>query len=103
MPNDPQLFQLLVIFGLFASFGMAEVLAGKFFPPEAGHEDDRLDVAVGLMFPVVASAVYATTSSMVVVPSATFSQPSSRRFRIPWERAISRRAALDSFRVIISC
>lgn len=72
MPIDPQLFQLLVIFALFASFGLAEVLAGKFFPPEAGHEDDRLDVAVGLMFPVVASTVYATARALsaLVMPEA---------------------------------
>ena len=72
MSLDPQLFQLLVIFGLFAGFGLAEVAAGRFFPPEAGHEDDRIDVAVGLMFPVVASGVYATARALcaLVIPEA---------------------------------
>lgn len=64
MTLDPQLFQVLVLLGIFLTFGLAEVAAGRFFPPQAGHEDDRLDVAVGLMFPVVASGVYATSRAI---------------------------------------
>ncbi len=44
---------------IFLTFGIGEVLIGKFFAPEAGREDNRLDVAVGIMFPIVSGSVFA--------------------------------------------
>ena len=59
MPADLQLVQLRAVAAIFFFFGLAEILIGKFFPPEAGREDHRLDIAVGLMFPLVSVSVFA--------------------------------------------
>jgi sterol desaturase/sphingolipid hydroxylase (fatty acid hydroxylase superfamily) len=64
MPQDLQTVQLLAVTGIFLGFGIAEVLMGRFFAPEAGHEDDRLDVAVGLMFPMVSGFVFASARAL---------------------------------------
>jgi len=64
MPHDLQVVQLLAVTGIFLGFGLAEVLMGRFFAPEAGREDDRLDVAVGLMFPMVSGFVFASARAL---------------------------------------
>jgi len=58
MHPDQQLVQLTAVISIFLAFGIGEVLIGKFFAPEAGREDNRLDVAVGIMFPLVSGSVF---------------------------------------------
>ena len=67
MPHDLQLVQLIAVTTIFLAFGLAEVAVGRFFAPEAGHEDDRLDVAVGLMFPLVSGFVFASARTLCAV------------------------------------
>jgi len=64
MSADQQLVQLGSVIAIFLAFGVGEVAVGKFFPPEAGREDHRLDVAVGLMFPLVSGTVFATARAL---------------------------------------
>lgn len=64
MHPDQQLVQLLAVVSIFLAFGIGEVLIGKFFAPEAGREDNRLDVAVGLMFPIVSGSVFAAARAL---------------------------------------
>ena len=56
-----QLFSVVTVFSLFA---VAEVVIGKFFAPEASAEDNRLDVAVGVMFPVVSGLVFTAAQGL---------------------------------------
>jgi sterol desaturase/sphingolipid hydroxylase (fatty acid hydroxylase superfamily) len=64
MPRDLQAAQLLAVTLIFLAFGVAEIVIGKFFAPEAGREDNRLDVAVGLMFPIVSGSVFAASRAL---------------------------------------
>lgn len=64
MPPDLQFVQLRAVAAIFLFFGLAEILIGKFFAPEAGREDHRLDIAVGLMFPVVSGSVFASSRAL---------------------------------------
>lgn len=50
-----------VIFGLFAA---VELATHRFFAPEATTEDNRLDIAVGLMFPIVSGLVFSTANAL---------------------------------------
>lgn len=59
-----QTVQMLVIFAVFGSFGLAEIVQGKFFPREANREDNRLDIAVTLLFPLISGAVLATSGAL---------------------------------------
>ncbi|MBL0171018.1 MAG: sterol desaturase family protein [Gemmatimonadaceae bacterium] len=59
-----QSVQLLSVVTVFAVFAVAEVLIGKFFAPEASTEDNRLDLAVGVMFPVVSGLVFAAAQAL---------------------------------------
>ena len=72
MSQDQQTVQLIAITAIFLAFGLAEVIIGRFFAAEAGPEDDRLDVAVGLMFPVVSGTVFASANALCawLVPEA---------------------------------
>ncbi|MFZ4760934.1 MAG: sterol desaturase family protein [Burkholderiaceae bacterium] len=64
MSADQQVVQLAAVVAIFVAFGAGEVLIGKFFAPEAGREDHRLDVAVGLMFPLVSGSVFAAARAL---------------------------------------
>jgi sterol desaturase/sphingolipid hydroxylase (fatty acid hydroxylase superfamily) len=70
-PNQ-QTVQLLAVTSILLAFGIAEVIIGKFFAKEAGSEDNRLDVAVGLMFPVVSGSVFASAGVLCawLIPEA---------------------------------
>lgn len=59
-----QSVQLLSVVTVFALFAVAEVVIGKFFAPEASAEDNRLDLAVGVMFPVVSGLVFAAAQAL---------------------------------------
>ena len=54
-----QTVQLLAVVTIFALFTAGELIIGKFFATEASAEDNRLDIAVGVMFPVVSGLVFA--------------------------------------------
>ena len=64
MPQDQQLVQLIAIISVFVLFGAGELAIGKFFAREATTEDNRLDAAINLMFPVVSGLVFATSRAL---------------------------------------
>ena len=64
MPQDQQLVQLIAIISIFVLFGAGELAIGKFFAREATTEDNRLDAAINLMFPVVSGLVFATSRAL---------------------------------------
>jgi len=61
---QPQTVQLLAVFSVLSIFALAEILQRRFFAPEATAQDNRLDIAVTLMFPLIAGAVLATTDAL---------------------------------------
>ncbi len=61
---NPQLFQLAVAALLFSLFTLAEVLRGEFFPAEADPEDNRLDLVIILVFPLITAAVLWASSTL---------------------------------------
>jgi len=61
-----QTVQLLAAFFVLASFVLAELLQRRFFAPEATREDNRLDIAVTLIFPLIAGSVLATANALCV-------------------------------------
>jgi len=61
-----QTVQLLAAFFVLASFALAELLQRRFFAPEATREDNRLDIAVTLIFPLIAGSVLATANALCV-------------------------------------
>ena len=72
MPTDPQTVQLLAVVAIFTLFAVAEIAIDQFFAPEASREDDRLDAAVGLLFPVISGSVFAAAKALcaVFIPAA---------------------------------
>lgn len=64
MTLDLQNAQLLAVTVIFALFAGAELLMGQFFPHAASAEDNRLDVAVGVMFPIISGAVFASSKAL---------------------------------------
>ena len=71
MRLDLQTTQLLAVTLIFGLFAVAELVMGTFFAPEASSEDDRLDVAVGVTFPVISGSVFAAAKwlSALAMPS----------------------------------
>lgn len=61
---DMQQIQLVAAAGIFATFALLEVARGSFRPGMAGPEDDRLDVAVTLLFPVISVTVLAASTAL---------------------------------------
>ena len=59
-----QTVQLLAAVAVLGAFALAEIIQGRFFPSEATREDNRLDVAVTLMFPVVSAAVLTAATAL---------------------------------------
>jgi sterol desaturase/sphingolipid hydroxylase (fatty acid hydroxylase superfamily) len=59
-----QAVQLLSVVAVFTFFALAEIVIGRFFAPQAGPEDNRLDVAVGVMFPIVSGTVFAAAQAL---------------------------------------
>lgn len=59
-----QTVQILCILGVFLSFALAELIKGRFFAPEATREDNRLDVAVTLLFPLISLAVLSASTAL---------------------------------------
>jgi sterol desaturase/sphingolipid hydroxylase (fatty acid hydroxylase superfamily) len=59
-----QTVQMLAIVGVMTSFALAELLQGRFFAREATRQDNRLDIAVTLLFPLIGGAVLATAGAL---------------------------------------
>ena len=74
-----QTVQLLAIFGVLLSFGVAELIQGRFFAPEATREDNRLDVAVTLLFPLISASVLAASTAL-----CTWLMPEQRQALAAW-------------------
>ena len=64
MNTDAQTLQLLAILAILVSFALAELVQGRFFAPEATREDNRLDIAVTLLFPLISGGVLATSGAL---------------------------------------
>lgn len=64
MTIDPQTVQLLAVSAVLLAFALAEIAAGHFFPREATREDNRLDIAVALMFPLVSGTVLTLSTAL---------------------------------------
>ncbi len=67
-----QTVQLLSVLTLFTLFAVAELVIGKFFAPTATREDNRLDLAVGMMFPVISGLVFTASKLLCtwLIPDA---------------------------------
>ena len=67
---DLQTAQLLSVTTIFGAFTVAELVIGRFFPAEASAEDNRLDVAVSVMFPVISGLVFAAAKGLceLIIP-----------------------------------
>ena len=61
---EQQTLQLLAILGVLFSFGVVELVQGRFFAPEATREDNRLDIAVTLLFPLISGGVLAASTAL---------------------------------------
>lgn len=61
---EQQTVQLLAILGVLFSFGVVELVQGRFFAPEATREDNRLDIAVTLLFPLISGGVLAASTAL---------------------------------------
>lgn len=61
---EQQTVQLLAIVGVLLSFAVAELVQGRFFAPEATREDNRLDIAVTLLFPLISGGVLAASTAL---------------------------------------
>jgi sterol desaturase/sphingolipid hydroxylase (fatty acid hydroxylase superfamily) len=59
-----QQIQLVAIAAIFAAFTLLEWRRHRLFPREAGREDNRLDVAVLFMFPVVQASVLLAATAL---------------------------------------
>lgn len=64
MTLDTQTTQLLAVTTIFGLFAIAELVMGTFFAPEASTEDNRLDVAVGVTFPIISGLVFAAAKGL---------------------------------------
>ncbi|MGA1327172.1 MAG: sterol desaturase family protein [Rubrivivax sp.] len=62
--SEQQLVQLLAIAAVLGAYAMAELITGRFFPREATREDNRLDVAVTLSFPLISTAVLGASGAL---------------------------------------
>ena len=61
---ETQTVQMLAVVSVLLAFGLAEWLQGRFFAPEATREDNRLDVVVTLLFPLISGAVLAASGAL---------------------------------------
>ena len=59
-----QTVQLLGALAVLLSFAVAELLQKRFFAPEAHREDNRLDIAVTLMFPLISFGVLSASTAL---------------------------------------
>lgn len=67
-----QTVQLLAVVIIYGGFAIAELMIDRFFPSNATPEDNRLDTAVTIVFPVVMGLVLAAAKALCVwlIPGA---------------------------------
>ena len=61
---QPQVVQLIAVVSVLLTFALAELAQGRFFARQATREDNRLDVAVTLLFPVIGGGVLAAAGAL---------------------------------------
>jgi sterol desaturase/sphingolipid hydroxylase (fatty acid hydroxylase superfamily) len=61
---SPDLVQSASTASILLAFAALELLRGRFFPPEAVKEDNRLDIAVTLGFPFISLGVLGTSIAL---------------------------------------
>lgn len=61
---QPQTVQLIAVVGVLTTFALAELLQGRFFAREATRQDNRLDIAVTLLFPLISGSVLAAAGAL---------------------------------------
>jgi sterol desaturase/sphingolipid hydroxylase (fatty acid hydroxylase superfamily) len=61
---DPQSVQTAVTASVLVGFIVMELVRGRFFPRQASREDNRLDVAVTLLFPLISLGVLASSTGL---------------------------------------
>jgi sterol desaturase/sphingolipid hydroxylase (fatty acid hydroxylase superfamily) len=76
---QPQTVQLIAVVSVLCAFALAEILQRRFFAPEASAQDNRLDIAVTLMFPLIGGAVLATADAL-----CTWLMPEHRNVLASW-------------------
>ena len=59
-----QTVQFVAAVSVLVAFATAELIQGKFFAPEATREDNRLDIAVTLLFPAISFAVLTAATAL---------------------------------------
>ena len=59
-----QSVQILAILAVLGAFATAEIVQGRFFPRQANREDNRLDIAVTLLFPLISGSVLAAATAL---------------------------------------
>ena len=59
-----QTVQFAAAVSVLVAFASAELIQGKFFAPEATREDNRLDIAVTLLFPAISFAVLTAATAL---------------------------------------
>ena len=62
-----QILAAVSVLGAFAfafAFAIAELVQGRFFPREVTRENNRLDIAVTLLFPLISGAVLAASTAL---------------------------------------
>jgi sterol desaturase/sphingolipid hydroxylase (fatty acid hydroxylase superfamily) len=59
-----QTVQMMAVVAVLLAFALAEWIQGRFFAREATREDNRLDLAVTLLFPLISGAVLASAGAL---------------------------------------
>lgn len=62
-----QAVQIVAVLTVLLAFALAEWRQGRFFAPEATREDNRLDLAVTLCFPLIGAGVLAAAGALCTV------------------------------------
>jgi sterol desaturase/sphingolipid hydroxylase (fatty acid hydroxylase superfamily) len=61
---QPQTIQLIAVVGVLTTFALAELVQGRFFASEATRQDNRLDIAVTLLVPLIGGTVLAVAGAV---------------------------------------
>lgn len=76
---QPQTVQMIAIVGVLTTFALAELVRGRFFAREATRQDNRLDIAVRLLFPLISATVLAAAGAL-----RETLMPAQRNALVPW-------------------
>lgn len=76
---QPQTVQMIAIVGVLTTFALAELVRGRFFAREATRQDNRLDIAVSVLFPLISATVLAAAGARCETL-----MPAQRNALAPW-------------------